>query len=622
MLPRLNRTTGVFTASPDNGETGFRVFIKIFRLAKMSGVPFFFSALLAAISTAFEILTIAFLTPFVRCILEGSFAAMQQSRFMIALHEHGVVDFSRQRYIFVAFVVLIFASSTLKNLFQYMALNSCSYNVRKLTDQLRQRVFSRIMSLGKIYFDRQSAGALHEKLISFTSLLGQQLTDLRFLFVNILMLIAYAGVMIFISWKLAMFTTVIFPASYFLLRWILEKIKRTSFGYARIREELGRKIFNIFSCIELVKLYSQERQEAERFRELSGQFRNFEYGIDKKINFAMPVQEVLMLFFTMILVFIMALMWKHGEGKSPAEYLVYFYILRRAAACFSVLNNIRANASSLSGPVKEIENILNAGDDAVVSDGTRQFSGSFAHIRFDHVKFSYSPDVPILKDVTLVIEKGTMIALVGPTGAGKTTIINLLTRLYDPPSGGVLVDGIDIREFQLASWRAKFAIVSQAPQLFNDSLRNNLTYGLDRPVAEDEIADVLKKARLESFVHSLPEGIETVIGDRGAQLSGGERQRLSIARAMLKKAEILILDEATSALDSKTEREIQEAIEELVKGKTIIVIAHRLSTILHASKVVFVDGGSIVEQGRPRELIDAKGRFFELCKAQNITEPD
>ena len=216
------------------------------------------------------------------------------------------------------------------------------------------------------------------------------------------------------------------------------------------------------------------------------------------------------------------------------------------------------------------------------------------------------------------MEKGKTVAIVGPTGAGKTTIINLLMRFYDCPSSAIFIDGEDIRSFTLQSLRAHIALVSQEVFLFNDTIKNNMIYGLDREVGNDELIEVAKKARLYDFIARMPQGFDTEVGDRGIKLSGGEKQRLSLARALLKGSEILILDEATSSLDSKTEQLIQQAINEAIKNRTSIVIAHRLSTIKNADKIIVLDNGSVTETGTLDELLERKGQFYELWEAQKF----
>ncbi|MDP7477523.1 MAG: ATP-binding cassette domain-containing protein, partial [Candidatus Peribacteraceae bacterium] len=275
---------------------------------------------------------------------------------------------------------------------------------------------------------------------------------------------------------------------------------------------------------------------------------------------------------------------------------------------------IIANAS---GPLDEILEVLSDEGKPFVEGGDKEFSGLSDELRFKNLTFSYSDDRTILSDVSFVMPKGKMTAIVGPTGAGKSTLISLLMRYYECPEASIFLDKEDIREFTLDSYLKRTALVSQETLLLHESLRNNIAYGLN-DVSEDDLQNAIKSARLDDFIASLPKGLDTLIGDRGVKLSGGEKQRVSIARALLKGADILILDEATSSLDSKTEHLIQEAIDEAVQGRTSIVIAHRLSTIKHADKIVVIEEGQCKEEGTLDDLLAKKGVFFGLWEQQRF----
>jgi subfamily B ATP-binding cassette protein MsbA len=262
----------------------------------------------------------------------------------------------------------------------------------------------------------------------------------------------------------------------------------------------------------------------------------------------------------------------------------------------------------MAGPVAEITRILQRSADRPHVDGVRPFPGLRDEIRFDAVAFAYTQEVPVVRDVSFSVPRGTTTALIGHTGAGKTTLIRLLLRFYDPDQGAVTIDGVDVREFQADSLRRHIALVSQDTLMLHATIRENLTYGLDgvTPAALD---DALERARLANLVRRLPQGLDTQVGDRGTTLSGGERQRIAIARAMLKRADILVLDEATSALDAVTEQAIQDAIAELLHGTTSIVIAHRLSTIQRADQIVVLEGGRVVQQGTAADLLRGAGNL-------------
>ncbi len=257
-------------------------------------------------------------------------------------------------------------------------------------------------------------------------------------------------------------------------------------------------------------------------------------------------------------------------------------------------------------------------DKFIVPHGNIDFQGLKERIQFNRLNFSYYKDRQILFDVSFSVEKGKMVAIVGSTGAGKTTLVNLLLRFYDCPPNAILLDGVDVRDFTIKSLLDQSTYVSQETLLFSDTLKANIIYGLKEVPGEEVIIDALKKSRLYDFVASLPQGLDTYIGDRGVKLSGGEKQRVAIARVILRNAPILILDEATSSLDSKTERLIQEAIDEAVKNKTVVVIAHRLSTVKNADKIVVIENGRFIEEGSLEQLIGKKGKFYEYWEEQKF----
>jgi subfamily B ATP-binding cassette protein MsbA len=253
--------------------------------------------------------------------------------------------------------------------------------------------------------------------------------------------------------------------------------------------------------------------------------------------------------------------------------------------------------------------------------GAKPLRDPRGEIRFENVTFAYATGGPIIRDVSVVIPSGRSVALVGPSGAGKSTLVNLIPRLYDVVSGGVLVDGTDLRDVTLASLRDAIALVTQETILFDDTVRANIAYGC-RDATEAEIAAAARAALAEDFIARLPQGFDTIIGERGHRLSGGQRQRIAIARAMLKNAPILLLDEPTSSLDNESERLVKLALGHLIRGRTTLIVAHRLSTVMDADEIHVMDHGRIVESGRHRELLERGGMYARLYALQSATETD
>ncbi|MGF1591374.1 MAG: ABC transporter ATP-binding protein, partial [Pleurocapsa sp.] len=285
----------------------------------------------------------------------------------------------------------------------------------------------------------------------------------------------------------------------------------------------------------------------------------------------------------------------------------------------SQLNAIRARLSNLSGSFDNIQQLLRTDDKPYLKDGAAQFYKLKQAIEFVDVDFGYDANEPILQQISLTIPQGTTVALVGASGAGKSTLADLIPRFYDPLGGKILIDGIDLKKFKINSLRRKLAVVSQNTFIFNASVRDNIAYA----IATANEADIREAARLANaleFIDQMPEGFDTQLGDRGVRLSGGQRQRIAIARALLRNPDILILDEATSALDSVSERLIQQSLEQLAAGRTVIAIAHRLSTIMQADQIVVLEKGRIVEQGTYQELLQQRGQLWQYHQVQNQVE--
>jgi len=403
-----------------------------------------------------------------------------------------------------------------------------------------------------------------------------------------------------------------------LLRQLIIKIRKSSEYVSRSSMALSGKLFNILSCMTLVKLYNNEMKEKECFRDFNERLRQAEFSIKKKVYLLQPLQEIAFLFIIMLLVSLMAYLFVKEKAGHLSGYLIYFYLLRRAQGSIGVFNKLKSAIAEVGGPIKYIKGILSDEEKFIISQGSVHCSGFKENVQFNRLSFSYYKGRQVLSDVSFSVKKGEKLAIVGSTGSGKTTLVNLLLRFYDCPPGSIYIDGVDIRDFTTASLLELFAYVSQETLLFSDTLRNNILYGLKYAPREERINEVLNKARLFDFVLSLPNGLNTYIGDRGVRLSGGEKQRVAIARVMLKGSDILILDEATSSLDSKTERLVQESIEEAIREKTVIVIAHRLSTIKNVDKIVVIEGGRLIEEGSLNELLEKKGKFYEYWQEQKF----
>jgi subfamily B ATP-binding cassette protein MsbA len=572
---------------------------------------------LTVATAAFEGLSLGLLIPLVKGVLAGDFSFVEKISALRFVLPHLGLDVMSDAQIFISLTVIVAAAAVLKNLFQYFSLVLFDRKMTELIHRMRRDIFVRYLSFGKKFFDENNVGHLNNMVLVFTRQISTSLKSIFSEYSNILMLVIYFGLMLFISWQLTLTALLLFPVLHYATSWLILKVRRDSKNVAGCHRELGFLISNVIMGISLIKGCSYENEEKDRFGSLSSRSAAAEFSMLKKQRALPVIQELIALGAFLIFIAVIAFLYMR-EGGEIAAFLVFFVVLRRTMAALGSFNRIRISTAEAGGFVEQISALFDDEGKPFVADGRAEFPGLKKEIRFRHLNFAYDSAREILCDIGLTVEKGKTAALVGKTGSGKTTLVHLLMRFYDCGPGMIFLDGEDIRNFTLKSLHAHMALVSQDTVLFNDTLRTNMTYGVPFGTSDEEIFAAAKKARLDDFIQVLPNGLETMIGDRGIQLSGGERQRVAIARAILRGAEILILDEATSALDSKTEKMVQEAIEEAIKGKTAIVIAHRLSTIRRADKIVVLEAGRIVEEGSLECLLANKKTFSEYWEGQGV----
>ncbi len=511
---------------------------------------------------------------------------------------------------------------TVSYFLNYLASISVSHETRHLGNSLRQLVFKRYLTFGKLFFDSNNPGYIYEILIGHIQRISKQVHELHHCFHSLVMFIAYFALMIIISYKLTLCMLLIFPVIYFTFQRLIRNIKRGSHALEGARKDMSKKIMNVLSCIPLVKAYTNEPKEEAWLADGSSRLERAEFRIDLLENLISPAQGILTIGIIFIVVTLFSALHVFETSAAIAHFAVFLLLTKRCFTQFGTINLFRGALAVVSGPLSEVLWILNDEQKHPVRSGHLTFGGLRRAIEIRNLSFRYPSGVTALKRVNAVFHKGKMTAIVGSSGSGKTTLINLLMRFYDSAPGTILIDGVDIREYSSTSLRQKIAVVTQETMLFDASFKTNLTYGLDRAVPAEELEAVCARARLLDLINTYPTKFNTEIGHRGVRLSGGQKQRLSIARAMLKKAEILILDEATSSLDAKNEKLIQSAIRELISGCTAIVVAHRLSTIEHADYVLVIEKGRVVEEGCIDELLASRGEFYDNWVRQKLLTPD
>ena len=489
---------------------------------------------------------------------------------------------------------------------------------------LRQQLYDKILSLPMGYFTEARRGDVISRMTNdVNEVEASIMSALDILFKDPVMIIVYLTALLIISWQLTLFVLLLMPLAVFLIGRIGRSLKRASTRGQEQNAEILSAIDETLLGLRVVKGFNAQNKLRSRFLTFINATRATFNRINRRYYLAHPLSEFLGTALIAIILWFGGLLILSDHATIDAAtfiyYLVIFYsIINPAKDLSKAAYGIRRGLASL----ERIDAVL--GTESNIKEPAQPQPVNFEKgIAFRELDFAYQPDVPVLKHINLDIPKGKTVALVGQSGSGKTTLTDLLPRFYDPQEGAVTIDGVDIRSFRTHDLRALMGIVCQEPILFNDTVYNNITFGVDttQPAPNgltwsEAVEQAARIANAHEFIAQMPEGYQTVIGDRGSRLSGGQRQRLSIARAILKNPPILVLDEATSALDSESERLVQEALEHLMRDRTTLVVAHRLSTIRHADVICVMHEGQIVERGKHDELYALGGYYTKLVDMQ------
>jgi len=489
---------------------------------------------------------------------------------------------------------------------------------------LRQQLYNKVTTLPIGYFTEERKGDIMSRMTSDVNEVESSImSSVDILFKNPLTILIYIIMLFVISWQLTLFALLLLPVAGFLIGRIGRSLKRKSTLGQEQTADILTQIDETLGGLRVVKAFNAEKKLQARFLKLINDTRRTFTKINRRYYLAHPVSEFLGT------ALIAVLLW-YGGGLILSEhavidastfiyYLILFYSIINPAKDLSRASyGIRRGTAAL----ERIDKILNTQSNIREADNpvTPTFQKA---IVYKDVSFAYQPGINVLQSINLQIEKGMMVAIVGQSGSGKTTLADLLPRFYDVTNGAITIDGVDIRQMKIHDLRELMGNVNQDAILFNDTFYNNITFGVDTSLPapngktwQEAVEQAAKIANAHQFILETPNGYQTTIGDRGSRLSGGQRQRISIARAILKNPPILILDEATSALDTKSEKEVQEALENLMKERTTLVVAHRLSTIRNADLICVLHDGRIVEQGKHDELLRKNGHYAKLVAMQ------
>jgi subfamily B ATP-binding cassette protein MsbA len=515
-------------------------------------------------------------------------------------------------YLCVGLVVI----TIFKNISRFTAMNFMVIIRNRSIQKMRLDIYNKCLNLPISFFNNERKGDLMSRMSNdIKEIEFALMVSLEALYFQPLNIVIFLAALVFLSAQLTLYILLFLPITAIIIGIIGKSLRKKS----QKNQELLGKVMSSFEetlgGIRIIKAFNATAFFANRYKAQDSEYTRNNVAVQRRYDLSSPVSETIGIAVSAVLLWLGGSMVFRNE-LDPEFFLTYFAIFSQLIPPFKAFSNALYSAQKGMASLERIQELVTAPE--LVKDPINPKIPKFERsISFENVGFYYNEDIPVLENIRLDIKKGDTIAFVGPSGAGKTTITDLLSRFYDVTSGQITIDGIDIREFTQDELRKLIGIVNQESILFNDTVRNNIAFGRPDKTLE-EVVEAAKAANAHEFIHVMERGYETEVGERGGKLSGGQKQRISIARALLRNPQILILDEATSALDSHSEKVVQEALEVLKMNRTSLVIAHRLSTVIHADKIVVLEKGKIVEMGTHLELLSNGGLYSSLIQLQEL----
>lgn len=517
--------------------------------------------------------------------------------------------------------VVIVISVLLSNLFKYFSQRIMEdLRVHTLLN-FRRSVFNNVMNLHVGFFNNERKGDIISKVASDVQVVQFTVTNtLQVVFKEPVTLIVYIIMLLTISAKLTLFSLLVIPVSGFIISKIVKRLKQQAKEAHESFAKMIGFLDEALSGIKIIKAFNSSERIKEKFNQENIFYSNLNRKMVRRQQLGSPVSEFLGVLMVAVIVWYGGTLILHNEENAlaPADFIAYIAIFSQVMRPAKALTDSFSGIHSGIAAGERVLELIDTKAELTNKENAKSLDQFSESLKLENVNFSYG-DKQILKNINLNIEKGKTVALVGPSGGGKSTLMDLIPRFHDPKQGRLIIDGNDYKDLTVESIRAQMGIVNQESFLFNDSIFNNIAFG--KPDAtEEEVINAAKIANAHEFIVNTENGYHTNVGDRGNKLSGGQRQRVCIARAVLANPPIMLLDEATSALDTESEKLVQEALNNLMQNRTSIVIAHRLSTIQHADSIVVIDRGEIVEQGSHSELLAKKGLYFRLIEMQTFND--
>jgi subfamily B ATP-binding cassette protein MsbA len=546
---------------------------------------------------------------------EFNFSISSFSEYSNYLISQVIIQYSHEKaLVFIGIFIII--TVFLKVGFQYLA-NFMIVVIRNgVVRDIRSKIYRKILKLQLGFFSDERKGDIMARMTGdVTEVENSIMNSLEMMIKNPILILVSVSVMVYMSWTLTLFVFVMFPIAGYIIGRIGKSLKKESRKGQNKMGDILSVIEEDLSGLRIIKAFNAEKKATERFEKENESYFQIMNQLMWRRFLAHPMSEFLG---TTVIIIVL---WYGGQlilnQKSSLDaaafigYLVFFYNIINPAKAFSTaLYSVEKGLASM----ERIDKIMNTKESIKEKPNAVSISDFSSNIIYDNVSFAYN-STPVLKNISIEIEKGKTVAFVGRSGSGKTTLVDLLPRFYEVTGGRITIDGTDLRDLKLKNLRNQIGYVNQEPILFNDSFFNNIAFGME-DVTEEQVIHAAKIANAHDFIMATENGYQTTIGDRGDKLSGGQKQRISIARAVMKNPPILILDEATSALDTESERLVQDALVKLMQNRTSLVIAHRLSTIKNADIIYVLHKGEIVEQGTHDELLASDGRYRKLHKMQ------
>ena len=607
----------------------FKIYMRLLGFARpirKYAIPYFFYSLFYAL---FNSLTFLLIMPILKTMFDADYTFVYVEKlpplafnqeYLTALfnftYSHLFNEYNPENVLLLLAIVTIFVS-LLSNLFRYMGAWTVENMRTRTLQRMRNEMFSKVVDMNVGYFSDQRKGDIISKITSDVGVVQFCIaTPLQVAFREPFLIIGYTVMMVAISWELALFSVLFLPVVALIIGSIVKRLRHPARTSQQRMGELVSTLDESLSGIKVIKSYNATGYVKQKFYDLSEDLARLTLSMARRQQLASPMSEFLGISAVgVILVFGGSLVFK--DALSPEGFIAFIAMFSQITRPVRTFIDQFSNINQGIAAGERIFSIIDAQSEIQDKPGAIELDGLKDKIEFRDIHFSYDGSREVIEGISFEIKRGETVALVGPSGGGKSTLSELIPRFYDVKAGDILIDGVSVRDYTQDSLRAHMSVVAQDTVLFNDTIEGNIAMG-KAGATHDEIVEAARIANADCFIQEAPEGYQTNIGDRGVKLSGGQRQRLSIARAVLKNPEILILDEATSALDTESEKLVQDALNKLLVGRTSVVIAHRLSTIHNADKIIVVDHGRVAEQGTHTELLAKGGIYAKLIELQSF----